>query len=296
MALVECTRTCPYSCAFCGNDIIKRHYKNAGESIHYRHKSPKKWVGELKKMKEEYGTEFINIIDSTFVAQPESVFSELAELYAKEIALPFFCDASVNCFTTEKARCLKEMGCVCVNMGIEAGNEEYRHKILKKRITNKKIIESFHLVREFGIETRAYNIIGLPFHTRENIMETIELNRKAKVGSISLSIFMPYDGTPLRDYCIEHKLVDPDVKITGDGTEPIIRNPNLTDQELMGLYNTFFLYVMAPRGWFPEIKKAEADTTDGARIRKEIHDRIIDARKDTVECITGRATGRHHAP
>jgi hypothetical protein len=221
-------------------------------------------------MKEHYGTEFINIVDGTFVAQGEKVLEELAPLYAKEVGLPFFCDATVHCLTETKAELLKEMGCVCINMGLESGNEEYRRKYLDRFMTNEKIIKVFHMAKNANLGVRAYNIIGLPYETRDNILQTIELNRKCKVDSVSLSIFLPYEGTKLREVCIKEGLVDPDQDIVGDGTHPIISNSFLSNEELMGLYYTFPLYVLAPKDFLPLIKLAEADTPFAKQLRKEL--------------------------
>ena len=41
---------------------------------------------------------------------------------------------------------------------VEAGNEEYRRKHLKKRTTDRIIIEAFDNCREVGVETVASNI------------------------------------------------------------------------------------------------------------------------------------------
>jgi radical SAM superfamily enzyme YgiQ (UPF0313 family) len=270
MALVDFSRTCPYNCAYCGNRTLKDVYSKSGHIVKYRHKSPQHWVSELKHMKEKYSIEFVNIIDGTFVAQREAVLEELAPLYAKEIGLPFFCDATVHCLTPRKAELLKQMGCVCINMGVECGDEEYRKKYMDRTMTNEKIINAFLMARDAGLDTRSYNIIGLPFETRENIMETVELNRKCKVGSVSMSIFMPYEGTKLRELCIKENLISPDQEIVGDGTYPIIKNPNLPDEELMKIYNTFALYVLAPRDLFHVIKLAEPDTPFARQLRKEL--------------------------
>ena len=266
MALVEYSRTCPYHCAYCGNDIIKNQYKKSGHRLGYRHKSPVKFVEELKFFKDKYELEFINVVDGTFVAQRVDVLEKLSVLYAKEIGLPFFCDATVHCLTPKKVAALKKMGCVCVNIGLECANEEYRYKYLDRTMTNEKIVNAFQMVREGGIDTRSYNIIGLPFETRQTIMDTIELNRKCKVGSVSLSIFMPYEGTKLRELCIKEKLIPPDQGIIGDGTCPILKNPYLSDDELLGLYNTFALYVLLPKEAWPVIQKAEKDP----ELRKEL--------------------------
>lgn len=259
MALVEYSRTCPYRCTYCGNEIIIRQYDKSGKKLRYRHKSPEKFVRELRYYKDKYAIEFVNIVDGTFVAQREEVLEELSSLYSNEVNLPFFCDATIHCVTPKKVELLRKMGCVCVNMGIECANEEYRSRYLDKKMTNQKIVNSFLIVREGGLDTRSYNIIGLPFQTRHDIIETIELNKECKVGSVSLSIFMPYEGTKLRELCIKEKLLSEDRDVAGDGTYPIIKNPYLTDAELIGLYNTFSLYVKLEKCDWPLIERAETD-------------------------------------
>lgn len=275
MGLVEATRTCPYACAYCGNRIYEPLYIASNQKFQYRHKSPRRWVEEIKFYKEKYNVEFLNIVDGTYVAQNTNIFEELAPLYKKEVGLPFFCDATVHCIKPRKAELLKEMGCVCVNMGIETGSEEYRKKYLAKGMSNDKIIRAFHIVKDAGMEARSYNIIGLPFQTRDEIFNTIELNRQCKVDSVSLSIFMPYEGTPMRDLCIKNNLVDPNIEITGDGTEPIIKNINLPDDELIGLYNTFAIYIKAPRELFSIIERAERNTSEAIKLRQELREKYL---------------------
>lgn len=274
MGVVECSRSCPYNCTYCGNDIMRRVYRVAGWPLRYRYKSPQRWIAELKRMKDQYGINFLFVSDGTFLAQEESDMGELADLYQREIALPFFCCSTVFDFTPRRARLLKKMGCVCVNVGIESGSDRYRRKYMNRKMSNEQIINAFALGKEEGMEMRSYNIIGMPFETREDIFETIELNRQAKVDSCSLAIFVPYHGTVLRELCIEKGLLDPAVEITGDGTKPMIKNPYLSDEELTGLFNTFLLYVKAPKKLFTEIHKAEKNTPEGLIVRKELIQKI----------------------
>ncbi|SNB47010.1 radical SAM protein [Geobacter sp. DSM 9736] len=276
MGVVEFSRNCPYRCTYCGNDIMRAAYREVNIQLKYRHKSPKRWVEELKIRKEKYGIEMFYVADGTFLAAPDAVIEELADLYAKEVSLPFFCDATVHCITDRKVAALKKMGCICVHMGMESGNEAYRKKFLDRSMTNEKILKAFWTVRDAGIETRSYNIIGLPNETREDIMKTIELNRQAKVDSVSLAIFTPYEGTKLRQFCLDNGLLDPDRQLVGDATDPMIHNPLLSDQELVGLYNTFALYVSAPESYFPLIRQAEEHTAFANELRKSIAQAIAD--------------------
>ena len=60
-------------------------------------------------------------------------------------------------------------------------------------------------------------------------------------------------------WLIKENLIPGDQEIIGDGTYPIIKNPYLSDDELLGLYNTFYLYIMLPKEDWPVIQKAEND-------------------------------------
>jgi hypothetical protein len=72
------------------------------------------------------------------------------------------------------------------------------------------------------------------------------------------------------DYLLtEDRLV---CEIIGDGTYPIIKNPYLSDRELLGLYNTFAIYVLAPRAVYPLVRIAEEDNEFSVRLRKHLVD------------------------
>lgn len=267
-ALMEFSRTCIFDCGYCGNRIMKDLYKDSGLKSIVRNKSPEKFIADLKYLKDNYGIEFVSITDGTFLSFPDRILEELAEMYIKEINLPFFVDSTVTTITQKRVELLKRMGCVAINMGIESGDESYRLKYLFRRITDEQILEGFKVVSEGGIEARAYNIIGLPFETREDIFKTIELNRRAGSDSVSLSIFMPYQGTYLRDVCIEEGFIEKDHEVIGDGTVPNIKSATMSAEELVGIYNTFFLYVKAPKVLFPIIRICEKDNWFAKKLRK----------------------------
>ncbi len=257
MALVEFSRVCPFSCAYCGNQIMVEEYAKHGIRLGPHHKSPRKFVEELKFLKEKYQLEFVAIMDGTFLSFPDEVLEELADLYAKEIKLPFYITTTASSISAKRAALLKKMGCVCVNIGVENGDFEYRKRYMNRPWPDELINNAFKIVKRAGIEARAYNIIGAPFETRETIMKTIEMNRKIEPDSCSLSIFVPFPGSKMRDMCIVKGLFGADQKIEGDGNVPVIKNDNLTNDEIIGLFNTFTLYLKVPRVLFPLVRLAE---------------------------------------
>ena len=266
-ALVEFSRVCPFNCAYCGNGVLRNLYLESGIKTNTRHKSPEKFITDLKYLKQNYGIEFVFIADGTFLSFPTRILEDLAKLYVKEINLPFFITTTASSINKKRALLLKEMGCISVNMGIENGDEDYRREFLSRPGSDKTIIAAFKIVREAGIEARAFNIIGLPFETRNSIFKTIELNRKCKPHSTSLAIFIPYQGTKLRELSIEKGLIDEDHEVIGDGTVPNIRSDSISDSELMGLYNTFCLYIKVPKIMFPLIRFCEKDNWLSNKLR-----------------------------
>lgn len=277
MALVEFSRVCPFSCAYCGNNIMIQTYAQNGVDLRPRHKSPRKFIDELKLLKDKYHLEMIAIMDATFLSFSDKCLRELADLYSKEIKLPFYITTTCSSITRERVNLLKKMGCICINMGVENGDFEYRKKYMNRPWSDNLIIQAFHTVKESGIEGRAYNIIGAPFETRETIMKTVELNRKIKADSSSLAIYIPFPGNKLRDLCLEKGLIKEGQVIKGDGTIPNIKSDTLTDDEIIGLFNTFVLYLKVPKELFPVVRLAEDNTPFAERLRTVLKDIYLKA-------------------
>ena len=159
-------------------------------------------------------------------------------------------------------------------MGIESGNEFIRRKIMNRNISNETIVERFRLVKSHGIRVSSYNIIGLPFETRESIEDTIELNRRVNPDSFSVTLLEPYKGTPIRKIC-EDEGLDPGLETSWNKVQFIPRG--MTKTELMGLYRTFPLYIKFPRSRFHEIRRAETDERSFHALRAELkeHEQVV---------------------
>jgi len=99
-------------------------------------------------------------------------------------------------------------------------------------------------------------------------MKTIELNRTIQADSSSLAIYIPFPGSELRNLCVEQGLFKEGQKIRGDGTIPNIKSATLTDDEIIGLFKTFTLYLKVPKELFPVVKLTEENSEFSERLRK----------------------------
>jgi len=93
-------------------------------------------------------------------------------------------------------------------MGVEAGNPEIRKKVLKRNISNERLLENFEIIRKYGLKSQTFNMIGIPGETIENMFETIELNALLKPYIVWVSTFNPYPGTELYQVCQENDMID----------------------------------------------------------------------------------------
>jgi radical SAM superfamily enzyme YgiQ (UPF0313 family) len=107
------------------------------------------------------------------------------------------------------------------------------------------------------------NIIGFPDETRDLAFDTIKLNRSIKADSINAYFFVPYRGTPLRQYCIDKGYMDSNTKTDSLMRSSILKMSQFPPQDIKGLIRTFPLYVKMPEEYFDKIRLAEQLTEEG---------------------------------
>ena len=269
MAQVDIDRGCPFSCTYCAAPSIKQEFKNDNCGAYYRLKNIDKVFDEIKDLIKNHDINFLWISSETLLALPLPKFKEFAERYIKEINLPFWSQNRLDMFSEEKTELLAKMGCQAVSVGLEHGSEKIRKQLLNKHITNEKILESIKVLSKYDIIPTVNNMIGLPDETRENIFETIELNRQIteilkNKQTLNVFTFIPFAGTRLREICIQKNYISEDVEIPFSfQKESILDMPSLSKKEIYGLEKTLTMYILLPKSYWPDIKIAEQDNEEG---------------------------------
>lgn len=198
-------RGCPFKCTYCFNHAYHELYRGKGHVV--RTKTVEYLLEELSSVSQKYPLAFVKFQDDVFGVK-RSWLEEFCEAYPRKIGLPFMCYARPNMVTHEYARYLKEAGCFSVCMAIESGNETVRREILHRRMTDQRIIEASACLKEQGIRLYMVNMVGLPTETEQDMIRTVELNRKAGADFADASIFQPYPGTHITNKCKELGLLD----------------------------------------------------------------------------------------
>ena len=214
------SRGCPYHCTFCDNHSVRSVY---GEGVEFcRTLSPGRTLEEIRRAVGRYGYSRLAFMSEVF-GYSKSWLAEFVPEYRKDPGLSFWCMLHPRMIDAERAELLRDAGCTMAMIGIEAGNEAFRITELGRPVTNEQIVRGVEILHEYGIRVQATNILGLPGSSLKLELETLELNRKAKVDFPDVCIFQPLPDTPLTAKAIAMGLFDGDFDSLPATINPSVR-------------------------------------------------------------------------
>ena len=240
----ETYRGCPYSCTFCNSPTTRAMDKN-----YLRRKRIEQVEKELDYYMKNFDPEFWFIIDDSFLARPKGEIFELCDLL-KKYKIPWWCNTRLENISEEILFSMKESYCDRIQFGIESGNEDYRINTLLRPIKDDVYYKKGKILNNSGIPYGLNAIIGLPGETREMVFQTIEMIRQLEgYDGVGVSIFIPYNGTKLRDHAVQNGWLDNDW-ISGSGyllggsalnmPKPYLQNKEIWDLSLKFKYYCYF--------------------------------------------------------
>lgn len=269
---VETFRGCPYKCSFCNSPSQEAMYREETGESYIRRKSFENMQKELLFYKENMGAQYLYFWADTFFTWKKGEFEQFAEMY-KDIGLPFWCQTRIETVREDKMKLLRDIGCARISFGIEHGNEMFRKKWIARPVSNDLMLKNFAIVEDSGIPFSVNNILGFPHETRELAFDTIEFNRKINAHDRNAYAFTPFHGTPLRKECERLgylKNEDISKSLVARIDENPLDMPQFPRTEIGKIVKTFNMYVKFPKNRWPEIKKAEEETSEGNKIYQEL--------------------------
>jgi radical SAM superfamily enzyme YgiQ (UPF0313 family) len=214
-------RGCPFNCAYCFNHAYHALYRGKGAIL--RTKSVNSVLREISSIVTEYPFTFAKFHDDVFGAD-RTWLTEFAERFPREVGAPFCCLVNPMMVTDDYAALLSRAGCSSVSVAIESGDENRRREILNRPGDNATIIAACRRLKAYGMRVNTLNMVGLPGETNADIMQTVELNRRAGADYADATVFQPYPGTPIMDYCRDHGLLDQHhAEFHGHFSEPVLK-------------------------------------------------------------------------
>jgi radical SAM superfamily enzyme YgiQ (UPF0313 family) len=202
---IMASRGCPFDCTNCSNHALKHIYQGKGHYLRYR--SVEHVMREMESILSKEAYKMIHFMDDTFTANREWL-DEFCVEYKNRIRIPFICNIRPEYCSVERLTKLKDAGCFSLSMGVEAGDEHIRRKVLQRNMPDAIIIEAFRNAKKVGIDRYSYNMVGLPYETTLSLLKTIWLNFKIAPEAIQTSVYYPFKGTVLGEECYRRGWVD----------------------------------------------------------------------------------------
>jgi anaerobic magnesium-protoporphyrin IX monomethyl ester cyclase len=215
---------------------------------------------ELTRYVETLNPDYWFIGDDSFLARPKKEIIEICKLFEK-FQIPWWCNTRLENVDEEILQAMKDGYCDRIQFGIESGNEQYRKTVLKRPVDDVTYFEKSVTLNNSDIPYGLNVIIGMPGETREMVFESVRMIKKMKgYDGIGVSIFIPYHGTDLRTYAIEHGMLDPNwISCDGyllGGTPLVMPEQYLQPDEVWELAMTVKHYCFFDEKFWPQIKAA----------------------------------------
>jgi len=137
----------------------------------------------------------------------------------------------------EDLKFMESAGLRVVKLGIESSHDVTLHKI-RKGSSRKLAEESIKLLQKAGVMVHANMMIGFPWETREDVLETVDWLKKLDPNQAQFSLLIPYPNTEIWRESLEKDLFiqDPRNWSNYDATFPMLRMEGLNGNEVVELY------------------------------------------------------------
>jgi len=190
-------RGCTFRCSFCYR-MDKGFRPRGNESI----------IEEIKLLKLNYGISYIAFSDELLMSSIERTISLCEDFIRAELNIKWDCNGRLNYAKSEVLKLMKKAGCVFINYGIEAIDDQVL-KNMKKGLTTKQIIKGIEATINAGISSGFNIIFGNIGDNKETLNKGVEFLLEYDDGAQMRTIrpVTPYPGSPIYYYAIEKGLL-----------------------------------------------------------------------------------------
>ena len=209
LASFHFTRGCPFVCTYCSNIGVGKVYGQSRYNI--RQATPEHSIQEIEEVvrsNPSIGRKYKIYLTDDIFGLNKKWRREFLALYRERIKIPFICLLRCDVVNEDFMKDLAGSYCFKIQFGVESGDDYVRNEIMKRSMKRETIIDAFKLADKYNVKTNAINIIGIPGETKEQLLNTVKLNREINPTTSNVNIFYPYKGTPLGEKAFADGLVN----------------------------------------------------------------------------------------
>jgi anaerobic magnesium-protoporphyrin IX monomethyl ester cyclase len=202
------SRGCPYHCGFC--------YNKSFNACKWRGTSAIKVVEHMERLVRDYGITSLNIEDDEFFTDKRRVLEICRLMKEKNISLDIFACHRINFLdntSMEDLLLLQVSGFKTFALGVESGSPRIL-KLINKAITVDQVLRIISKLKQAGIGSKYYFMVGFPTETIDDIYQTTDLMLAMKKIDPSIRIppwrnYTPYPGTDLYNLSVQQGFKTP---------------------------------------------------------------------------------------
>jgi len=186
----ETKRGCPARCIYCADLVAKGRLS--------RTRPPVAVAEELESLLAQ-GIDHLHTCDPEFNLPASHALAVSEELSRRGLGdrLRWYAYCSPPPFSSDLARTLRHAGCVGINFGADSGDAEMLRR-LRRAHTPADILQAVGCCREAGIAVMLDLLLGSPGESRESLIRTVELMKRAQPDRVGVSLGVRvYPGTEL---------------------------------------------------------------------------------------------------
>lgn len=187
---VKSSRGCPLNCSFCGYTLA--------QGLRFRFRSPEHVLTELEDLYKNHGIRHVVFRDPIFTTRKDRVHAICDGMLERGLDIAWQCETAVKVLDPELLEKMAKSGCTHISLGVESGNDEIQRKHCGAKLLDHDQAQSvFDACRKYGIETRAFCMIGFPEETPAMVEETLDLVLRLDPDQVQFCAVTAYPGTPL---------------------------------------------------------------------------------------------------
>jgi len=190
-------RGCSYACTFC-----YRMYEGL------RLRSNASIIDEIKLLKEKYKITYIDFTDELLMSSVDRTVSLCDSLIKSKLNIKWDCNGRLNYAKPDVLKLMKKAGCIFINYGIEAMDNNVL-KNMKKALITEQITKGIKATLAAGISPGLNVIFGNIGDNKKTLKKDVEFLLKYDDGAQMRTIrpVTPYPGSPLYHHAIEKGLL-----------------------------------------------------------------------------------------
>ncbi|HOT30300.1 MAG TPA: radical SAM protein [Candidatus Ozemobacteraceae bacterium] len=188
------SRGCAFDCHYCSGRTL------SGGRIRFRPVT--NLVDEIQECQRQYGITSFHFADDNFLQNPGYVRSFRQELGNRGLSISWRSFARADSIRPEIMEDVAASGCYRLTLGLESGTDTILLR-MNKRHTVEQSSAALSLCREYGIETKAFFMLGYPEETPAEIQATIDFAAASSLSHAYFYLVRSFPGTRLERELLE---------------------------------------------------------------------------------------------